>query len=357
MKPRAALLLLIVGVLALAGGWYFGVRSTPAARERSAAGELAFPGLAPRLQQAARLEIVHAGKTLTIERHGDVWGVADRFDYPVQPGKLHAVLSGLTELRLTERRTTDSGEFSRLGVEDAQAPTASSTLLRVLDAQGQAIAALIVGHQRIRGGTNLPPQIYVRRPGEDQAWLAEGTLQVDADPQLWFDRDLVNIEQSRIAEVAITRGEQHLQLTSQGGKLAVTAPDGLPKLDENKLDDVGHGLEFLSFTDVKPAAQIPGEPLGKSVFTTTDGLVLTVDVNQAGKDIWVHFTASGKDAAKAQADQLTARLAAWCYQVGDYKRAALVPSLDDLKAAPPVVTPIPGAPGTPAPSPAPAPAQ
>ena len=40
---------------------------------------------------------------------------------------------------------------------------------------------------------NVPEEIYVRRPDDNQSWLAEGSLQADADPQLWLDRDIMNI--------------------------------------------------------------------------------------------------------------------------------------------------------------------
>ena len=31
-------------------------------------------------------------------------------------------------------------------------------------------------------------------PDDNQSWLAEGSLQVDADPQHWLDRDIMNID-------------------------------------------------------------------------------------------------------------------------------------------------------------------
>ena len=79
-----------------------------------------FPGLAPKLQDAARIEITHQGKTLVIAKHGDTWGLADRGGYPVQQDKLRGMLTALTELRLVEPRTTDPAQFSRLGLEDPE---------------------------------------------------------------------------------------------------------------------------------------------------------------------------------------------------------------------------------------------
>ena len=40
-----------------------------------------FPDLAPKLQDAARIEITHQGKTTAIAKHGDTWGLVDRGGY------------------------------------------------------------------------------------------------------------------------------------------------------------------------------------------------------------------------------------------------------------------------------------
>ena len=53
-----------------------------------------FPDLAPKLQDAARVEIIHQGKTLAIAKNGNDWGLADRGNYPVQPTKLHGCSPG-----------------------------------------------------------------------------------------------------------------------------------------------------------------------------------------------------------------------------------------------------------------------
>ena len=107
-----------------------------------------FADLAPKLEQAARIEIVHAGKTMAIVKHGDVWGLEERAGYVVQPTKLRGMLTALTELRLVEPRTTDPAEFKRLGLEDPSGTSAKSNLLRVVDASGKPIVSLIVGHRR-----------------------------------------------------------------------------------------------------------------------------------------------------------------------------------------------------------------
>jgi hypothetical protein len=365
MRPRTLLILIVLGVIAVAGGWYFGTAQEPTGQQAFNAGKLMFPDLAPQLQSAARIEIVHQGKTTAIVKHGDSWGLEDRGGYPVQPSKLRGMLTALTELRLVDPRTTDPAEFNRLGLEDPNGKTAESNLLRVLDAAGKPTAVLIVGHRRVRTQGNVPEQVFVRRPDDNQTWLAEGSLQVDADPQLWLDRDIMNIDHARIATVAVTDGDAKLELTRDGQKLAMQQPSDHPPLDDYKLDDVDRALELLTFQDVQTDKQPVGDKLGQSAYTTNDGLVVTATVFKDAKDaknIWTRFAAAPapgldpkvSDNAKSEADKMNARLAGWTYQLGDWKQKALVPTLDDLKAPEkptadaPAATPAEPAPAAPA---------
>ena len=365
MTARTLVILVILGVVAIAGGWYFGIDTMPSEQRTAEGGKLMFPDLAARLQQAAKVEVVHQGKPLVIEKQevaGQVrWGLADRGGYPVQETKLRSMFTALTELRLVEQRTADPAEFATLGVEDPNDKDSNSNLLRVLDASGRAIAALIVGHRRVLTGGNVPEEVYVRRPNENQSWLAEGGLDVDSDPQLWLDRDIMNIDHSRIAKVVVTRGNATLEFTRAKDKLALTAPADHPKLDDYKLEDVSRALELLTFEDVHRDAAPPADQVGTSVFTTSDGLTVTASVYRAppgstatppaDRDLLARFKVAGADKAKAEADRLEARLAGWTYSLGAWKQKSLVPSLEDLQAeapaAPAAAPPAALAPATP----------
>ena len=129
MKPRTLLALVAVGAVALGGGWYFGVATAPSEQQLVNAGKLMFPDLTAHLPQTAKIEIVHQGKPLVIERHGDSWGLADRSLYPVQETKLRGMLTALTELRLVEPRTSDPKQYpcSALKIPLPRMPVARPT--------------------------------------------------------------------------------------------------------------------------------------------------------------------------------------------------------------------------------------
>ena len=333
MNPRTLLALVGVGVVAIGGGWYFGTASTPAQRKVMDAGQLMFPNLAPKLRQAARIEVVFQGKPMTIALKDGRWGLAERAGYPVQDSKLHAMLTALTELRLVEPRTSDPALLSRLGVEDATKPDANSNLLRVLDEPGKPILEVVVGHRRVRTQGKVEEQVYVRRPNEPQAWLAEGALQVDHDPGQWLNRDIANIGHDRIASVVVTRDGKKLTFTRAGDKLALTDPADHPKLEDYKVEDIARAFETLTLQEVRAARDPIGQTVGSSAFTTTDGLSITATVFRADKDIWASFAVAGADKSAAEADTLSKRVGGWLYQLGSWKEKVLVPELDDLKAA------------------------
>ena len=346
MRVRTVGLLLGLGILAIAGGWYFGTATKPAEQMAVSGGQLMFPDLAPKLKDAARVEITHQGKQTVIEKRADGgWGLASMHDYPVQDTKLRGVLTGLTELRLTEPRTTDPAQFARLGVDDPTGATSSGDLLQIVDGAGKPILAVILGHRRARTQGNVPDEIYVRRPDDKQSWLAEGSLQADSDPMSWIDRDIMNISHDRISSVAV--GDQALTFGRVEGKFALTQPAAHPKLEDYKVDDVARGLDSLTLQSVKADAEAPTTEAGHAVFTTDDGLAVTIRLFHADKEVWARFAAAASsDKAKPEADKLNGRLTGWTYEIGSWKEKSLVPTMDDLKAPEPV---------KPAPTPLPAP--
>ena len=336
MNQTRLLVLVVAAVLAIAGGWYFGTATQPARRPAIDTGQLMFPDLTAKLKDARRIEITSKGKVTVIELKNGVWGVADRGGYKVQETKLRGLLTTLTELRLVEPRTTDPAEFSRLGVEDpATEKEGTAYLLRVLDGDGKPIVSVIAGHRRTRTRGDVPEQVYVRRPGDNQTWLAEGSLQVDADPQVWLDRDIINISHTLISKVVATKDGATIELSRDGDKLKVTQPAEYPKLEDYKLADVGRALESLTFQDVKPGTEPIGDKIGDAVFSTSDGLEIAVSVYHLDKDSWTRFTVTAPDRGKPEAERLNAKLANWAFETGAWKDKSLVPSLDDLKAPPP----------------------
>jgi hypothetical protein len=342
MRARTALILVVLAVVLIGGGSLLGLGPRSPVREVTPPA-LAFPGLTDKLAGAERVEIVHAGSTLPIVRapKGTGWGLADRGNYPVKTEKLRELLSGLTELKLQEPRTSDPAMYSRLGVEDPAGKGADSTLVRVLDGKGTALAEIVVGHPRT-GASGTVEAFYVRRPGDAQSWLATGHLGATTDLVEWLDRGLLNIEAAKITSVTVDRDGQTLSFARRGDAFDLVAPAEHPKLDEDMVGSVSHALETLNFMDVRPAPA-PGTPLGQSVFTTSGGLTMILNATRDGDKIWGTFTVTGDGAAKDEAAKLSAKLTGWAFELPHATESSLLPTLDKLKAAEPPAAPSPAA--------------
>lgn len=347
---RRTLLLLGGAAVAVLGGALL-LNPADRAPPSPAGASLAFPGLAQRLQNAARIEARRHDGSLAVERRGETWVLPAKGGYPVRQERVRELLTGLTELRLTEPRTANPEMLDRLGLEDPTREGATSTLLRVLDAQGGVIADLVIGRRRVRTQGNVPESAFVRRPNESQAWLAEGRIPVDSDAQLWLDRDIANIARDRVRRVAVARiNEAPLVVTRSGdpdGRFSLTEPADAPPTEETALDEIGRAFEFLTFLDVRPEAEIPGEALGEARFELTDNLAILVRPRKDGEAIWITLAAEGDD----EAARLNARWRGWAYQVGQWKEKAFAPLLADLRRqeeAPAEETPAEAPPAAPA---------
>src|SRR5262249_58555797 len=92
-----------------------------------------------------------------------------------------------------------------LEVEDPG--SGKSTLVSVKDRSGGTIAQLIVGkrrYDRLGAGND---GVYVRRPGDAQAWLARGTLDPSGEASGWLDPRILDIPASRLAKVSLSQAD------------------------------------------------------------------------------------------------------------------------------------------------------
>jgi len=334
-----------LAALAVAGGASIGaalVLAPQPAPPTGTGGTLAFPGLAGHLAQAASLEIRRNEGTLVIRRAGDRWILPERNDYPIRDSRLRELLTGLTELRLTESRGGSPENFARLGVDDPATPGSTASQLRLLDAEGRVLLDVTLGRRRMRTQGNVPETVYLRRGAEPEAWLAEGRIPIEADAASWMDRDVANFPAERVRRVVVSRaGAPPLTLTRNGATLALTDPPDPPQIDRTALDDVARAFEYLTFMDALPEAQTPGEAQGQARFELSDDLVINVWGSRFEQFLFIRLQAEGQgagqganqSAGQVEAQVLNARWGGWAYQVGIWKEKAFLPRLEELTGA------------------------
>jgi len=301
---------------------------------RAAPGARAFPALAAQLGEVGSVGIKRNALSLTFVRDGDNWLVAEKGNYPAAAGKVRQIALALADLLLVEPKTQQPGFYSRLDVEDPG--SGKSTLVTLKDKSGATLAEMIVGKRRFDRLGSGTDGVYVRKPGDTQAWLARGSLEFSDQLSSWLDRRILDIPEKRIAKASLTQPD--------GTKLVITrakpedkftvedAPADAKFKSETTTSEPALALDGLDLDDVKPAGDmpVPDKDVVTASFTTFDGL--TVDVRMLDKDDahWVALSAAGSGAAEAEAKAINEKGSRWTYAIPSYKAAQLKMKLADL---------------------------
>jgi hypothetical protein len=301
---------------------------------RAAPGERAFPALAGKLGDVASVTVSRNGSKMTFIRDGDSWLVAEKGNYPADAGKISQIVRAMADLTLVEAKTQKPELYPRLEVED---PTVGkSALVAVKDKSGAAMAEAIVGkrrYDRLGGGND---GVYLRKPGDAQAWLARGSLDPSGEPSSWLDRQILDISEKKIAKIILTQPDGTKLAISRSTPDAKFAVEDAPADTKFKSETTTSGpaaaLETLDLEDVKPAAElsVPDTDVVNASFTTFDGMTVNLRLVELDKKDWVAISAAGSGAAEAEAKKLDDKLARWTYEIPAYKANLLKTKLADL---------------------------
>jgi hypothetical protein len=322
----AAAILVVLAIAVLASGDR-GVSRLPP-------GQRAFPALAGKLGEVASVTVSHDGTTMTLVRDGDNWLVAEKGNYPANAGKISQIVRAMADLTLVEPKTQRPDLYPRLEVEDPG--IGKSTLIAVKDKSGADLAQVIVGkrrYDRLGGGND---GVYVRNPGEAQTWLARGTLDPSGDPASWLDRQIIDVSEKKIANVALTQADGSKLVISRAAPDARFAVEDAPPdtkfKSENTISGPAGALETLDLDDVKPAAElsVPDKDVVTAAFTTFDGLRVDVRLVERDKTNWIAISATGSGSAEAEAKKIEDKVAPWTYAIPTYKANLLKTKLSDL---------------------------
>ena len=290
----------------------------------------------------AKVILTHAKGVITLTRSDGAWTVAEKSNFPADPGKVRKMLLGLAEITYVEPKTVRPDLFPRLNVEDPGKEKSQSILLELDDEKGAALGKLIVGRRRIDelGGGN--DGVYFRLDGQTQSWLAKGTLDLDTDIVQWLDRRIADIPETRIKQATIQQADGTKIVISRDKPADKFALKDLPadrKLkSDSSLVEPATALQGFDLTDVKRAQDLafPKEGLAVATYATFDGLSIRVELMKQDQLAWIRLAASGgdDDKTKAEAESLSKRWSPWVYGIAAYKATTLATKLDDLLEAP-----------------------
>ena len=302
MRRNSWFVLLIVTVLAAGAAlWLLAERSERLAER--VYGEPLFPGLESRLNEIAELDFDTGLDRWTIRREeGGPWRIVQKGGYPADADRVKQAAVALGRATVVAPKTADPAKHERLRLvgpdpEVESADDVKTIAIEAKDAAGETMAGLIVGKTKRLPTSSETGQAYVRRQGEDRTWLVEGRFDIRKDPAAWLDKTLMKIEKARIREVVVRHpGGETLRL--KRNRFGDLRPEGMPEgrvTEDIRLTAAQRSLEFLPFTDVKPADEVDMTGAVEAVYRADNGIVVTVRTKAAGFETdgdpayWVTF--------------------------------------------------------------------
>lgn len=290
----------------------------------AAAGEeLALPELGERLNDIEAIHIDTAGetRTVTLERSGDRWVVAERDGYPADAVKVRRLVLDLAALRIREHKTAEPTRYANIGVQDLDAPQADGARISVV--LPDATLALIAGKPAGSRGT------YVRRVGESRSALVEPAISPDRDPRLWLDRSLLRIPFDRIRTIEVRpRGRPAYTITREGagdGEFVFTGRQPVPGADATAVGSaLAQAVAALDLEDLRRGDDgRDAAAVATVTYRTFDGLLLSIDGWKDEEASWIALRAAtdgdqATEAARDEASTLQVRHAGWQYRVPGY---------------------------------------
>jgi hypothetical protein len=337
LSPKTFIALAVATAVAVVAAAFAATRDrgfTPVA----GAGEIVFPGLIERVNQVEKLTVELSTGTVTIERGKDGWTVKENDDYPARAINVRQVILALAELKRLEPKTRSKEKFAKLELQDPTVKDARSKRVQLFDHDGKLLADIILGRRRqTLPGTTLGG-VYLRRPGDDQTWLAAGGPEVSDEHRDWLERKIIDVEGSRIKKAVIRHPDGETLTISKPNPEAKdfvleNIPAGKTLISQAGVNYVGDALRDLLLDNVqKTSDTFDAQATVTADFTTFDGLAVQVLVSKRDGKNWIRLDASAVDAqaktkdGKSVADEakeIIARSGGWTYQISEYAASNL----------------------------------
>ena len=311
-----------------------------------------FEGLADNLDQVERIVYTASQglsgetKIVMLRDEKGIWRSEARGGYPLNVDLVRKALLGVGEMEAYEPRTASPDWHRNLGL---LAPEDIGSAIRVefFDATENRVAALLVGKIPERAvdvkGEGL---IYVRRDGEDQAWLARGRMPVFKTIMEWLDPAFVDIARDDVARVVLWADTERPVILSRASRsdtdfVIENIPENYITRGAPVVNQAATSLLNTAFDDVVPADTLDLPEDGpKVVVETFDGLRLSMLMGGHSGALWGKFTVEldetlageGADLEKgrADADRLSARLDGWVYKLPQETGGQVTQTMDVL---------------------------
>ena len=307
------------------------------------------PGFADAVKNAALIHVESHDGAFDVVYTGKGWVLPTKGNYPADFDQVRHTLIGMATLETIEPRTARADWLHYIKLDAP--PKGAGTEITVKDKSGTVLGAVVTGNTEDLGDPNGAQGLFVRKPNENQAYLARTAFVPPSDLASWLSTKVLSLGGTRIQEVAMQ------PLTGPGFLVRRGSPSeqiytlaNPPKGPSNSqtINSIPFSIANFSFADVKPVNAADFAKPAHAIARTFDGLLVTFDLAQVGPDVWTRLSASTAPGAKPdivqQAQTINERVQGFEFKLPSEKGTALMVDLAKIMAAP---KPPPGQPGMP----------
>lgn len=222
------------------------------------------PGLLTHREEISRIILQNHDNTLTLQKNNGEWQLAERNNYPVLGDKVDDLLYSLGDLRILEAKTSKPELHQQLDVNDINEANSKAILITVLNNKNEQLTQLYIGKREgLRVGEEYQEHIFIRKAGEEQAWLVQGILPLSSDFRDWLEQPLLGIiEADAVRCVEIIRPQASkikifkTQAEQEDFILEASASKPGMTLDIDTVNSLPFEVAELEFDDVLPSHSV-----------------------------------------------------------------------------------------------------
>ena len=228
------------------------------------------------LNNIAEIKVVSNNNEFVIKRNKDNWYLPNLANYPVPLDKIKRVIVGIAQLETIEPKTKNPTLHGQLGLNDERSKI-----------------NILVGKDSKLGNETR----YVRKPNDNQSWLVWRNFDVPKSEIDWLDDSLFSIHRGRVADIKIIHPDGHEvyikrdSYAEQYFKIQNLDDDTLP-INPYIGNQLGSVLDNLPIGNINLKSDIAFNDAIKVVYTTFDGLKLTINNQTINGVNWISFEAN-----------------------------------------------------------------
>lgn len=351
MNAKNLVILLIITLLVLGVTWLVTQPSKVSNNNQA----VIYPELMSTINDIDEIRLAKEKQSFTMRRKDGQWSVQEKSGYPANLDKIRQLLISIAELKYLEAKTSDPKLYDKISVEDIKTENAQS--IQVTLKKGQdTLVDLLIGKDK-----SHKKQVYLRKMGDKQSWLATGMLSIDRESTDWLDKKIVDVAKERIRQVDISRfdGDKILisksKFENEGYDLADIPEDMEVKMPSD-IDDIAGLLADLTLEDVIEASKVNFETSTQAEFISYDGMKVTLSATTVDGKNYAKLVAAAVPATKTRPEKkegqkeddksskylkteaevkqdiesLNKKFKTWAFALPQYKMNILAKKRDDL---------------------------